>query len=306
MTNFHLVTGFLGSGKTTLLKNVLEHYARSRRIAVVQNEFAASSTDGKMLEMTGHPFRLVEINNGSVFCVCILGTFIQTLERVLNEYKPEWIILEASGLSDPINIIELLQTSPLRDQIRLSQIFNVVDALNFERGMHSMPRFRHQIMVADQVLINKKDLYQGDIESLRARIREVNPFATITETSYCRIPLHEDFSPCVTVNDAARVFGKSTSGGRPEMKASVLRIQQRITMEGLDAFIGEVSVKSPRIKGFVNTTEGVVVGVQSVFGTYNKELIPDYHGPTEIIVFSENLTPGLLRGMFVNHTRHEN
>lgn len=110
MTPFYIVTGWLGSGKTTLLKKILTKFGNTKRIAVIQNEFAPSGVDGHELKNTGKPFQLIEINNGSVFCVCQLDNFMGVLEKLTNEYKPEAIYLESSGLADPISIAEILQS----------------------------------------------------------------------------------------------------------------------------------------------------------------------------------------------------
>ncbi len=303
MSRFYLVTGFLGSGKTSLLKHILALYADRHRIAVIQNEFASSGTDGKELQRSGEPFRLVEVNNGSVFCVCMLGTFIRSLEKLVSEYQPELIFLEASGLSDPINIIELLGDPAIRDHVTLSRIISIVDAPHFHQGLHMMPRVRHQVMVADTVLLNKIDLYRGDKETLRREVQAINPFAAIRETTYCRFDPDGPDPIQARPQEAAAHVGEKESEGRPGMKACVMRVHDRITPDGLDRFVEEIRQESPRIKGFVNTTDEKVVGIQSVFGSYSKEVIDGYRGPTEVIAFGEDFTPGKLRKTFLKCAR---
>ena len=301
MIPFYLVTGFLGSGKTTLLRNILDTYSGSRRIAVIQNEFAPSGTDGKDLVMSGNPFKLVEVNNGSVFCVCMLGTFIQTLEKLIRDYAPEMIILEASGLSDPINIIELLQDVKIRESIHLGKIFSIVDAPNFDRGLKTIARFKHQVMVADTVLINKTDLYKGDMQSLHEKIMEMNPFAEIMETTYCKFPDKAFLSESIGNHIAAETFGEKESEGRPSMKAVVLRIHNKIALKDLENFILELQKHCPRIKGHVNLNDGKVMAVQSVFDKYEVKEIANYRGPTELVIFGENINPGELRRKFLTY-----
>ena len=69
---FHIISGFLGSGKTTFLKRVIAKYGGQVNVGIIQNEFAPSNIDGAELRKSGNDFHLLEINNGSVFCVCLL------------------------------------------------------------------------------------------------------------------------------------------------------------------------------------------------------------------------------------------
>lgn len=301
MIPFFLVTGFLGSGKTTLLKNILREYAGTMRIAIIQNEFAAVSTDGKELELTGSGFKLVEVNNGSVFCVCMLGNFAASVEKVIDEYAPELIFLEASGLSDPINILELLQDGLIRERVQLAEIITVVDVQNFDRALKLLTRSRHQVMVADRVLINKTDLFPEGVEGVRKSIEEINPFTAVVATSYCRLDAEMYLPEAGVEHLAAAAFGKSESEGRPDVKTSVLRINSKISPEGIGAFVAEMQEACPRIKGYVNATDGNVYMIQSVFDRFEQYVVAGYTGPSEIIAFGRNLTPKLLREKFLKH-----
>ena len=339
---FYLVTGFLGSGKTTFLKEVLAGYSSGKRIAVIQNEFAPTGVDGIELKMTGAGFRLVEINNGSVFCVCLMATFVESLQKVISEYKPEMIFLEASGLADPVNIIELLGREGLNDRVGLAHIITIVDAPNFERGRKTLPRFRHQIMIADTVLINKSDVFEGSKALLYDQIRSMNPFAGIIETAYCKTNMKDlilpgenisgstDFRPenpgdvttdksssdepspgeisgerssiPGTVHKAAAAFTGRKPGGRPDINASVLRAHEKLTPEGLRLFIEELQKSSPRIKGFINLENGNVMAVQTVFENCEISEISGYDGPTELVAFGRDLTPRYLRDLLHKHS----
>jgi len=303
MTPFFLVTGFLGSGKTTLLQEILEKYAATRRIAIIQNEFAPAGTDGKTLRRDGKPFKLVEVNNGSVFCVCLLSGFIQTLEKVMEEYAPEMVILEASGLSDPINILELLQDDALHRKLILGGIISVVDALNFERGLERMNRVRHQVMIADAILVNKMDTYTGDPEQLHEHLRMINPYAGIIPSRYCRVDLEGLFDRLPGEHPAATAFGKKVSEGRPGMRACVLRLHNRISPEGLADFLQQLQTDCPRIKGFVRTTDEKAYAVQTVFERLEIEEVTGYTGQTEVVAFGNKITPAAMRMTFLSFTK---
>ncbi len=301
MIPFYLVTGFLGSGKTTLLKNILREYAGVKRIAIIQNEFAASGTDGKELELTGNGFKLVEVNNGSVFCVCMLGNFAASVEKVIDEYAPELIFLEASGLSDPINILELLQDPAIRDRVTLAGIFTIVDVQNFERTMKMLTRSRHQVMIADVVLINKTDLKPEEVDPVRHAVESLNPFAEVVETRYCGLDLDRYILGGSPEHRAAMQYGMKESGGRPDIKACVLRIHKTISPDGIRLFVEELQGTCPRIKGYVNASDGNVYMIQSVFNTFEMRTVEGYAGPSEIIAFGRDLTPKILREKFLRH-----
>jgi G3E family GTPase len=342
MIPFYLVTGFLGSGKTTFLKNVLATWSGEQRIAVIQNEFAAQGVDGAELKLAGSGFKLVEINNGSVFCVCLMATFVESLQKVIREYNPEMIFLEASGLADPINIIELLGREGLKENVGLAHIITIVDAPNFERGMKMLPRFRHQVMIADTVIVNKSDIFKGSRSLLSDEISKLNPFAGIIETAWCKTDLKdlifpEDNNPESTGSGSENMGGITSGritfyeasqrdipgegnfitgtrhraaasltgtepGGRPEINACVLRAHGKLTPEGLMLFIKELQESSPRIKGFINLTNGNVMAVQTVFEYCDVRQVSGYEGPSEIIAFGNNLTVRHLMNSFKKHS----
>ncbi len=302
MVPFYLITGFLGSGKTTLLKNILAAYANRKKIAIIQNEFAPSGADGKELQFTGHAFKLVEINNGSVFCVCMLNNFIQTLQQVVQSYKPDLLFLEASGLADPVNIIELLQSDEVKNNIVLSKIITLVDAPNFTRGMRSLTRFKHQIMIADMVIVNKTDHFDASTNTIHEEISKLNPFCEIIDSAYCNVPLTNLVDEKSSYHQAADRFIGKPSGGRPDFNACILRIHGQMTHDGLKLFIFELQKTCPRIKGFVRLAGEKVFGVQSVFAHFEIKEISDYQGPNEIIGFGKNLTVKILRNAFKKYS----
>lgn len=104
MSRLYLITGFLGAGKTTFLKQFMKQFS-SERMHIIVNEFGKEGIDGELLSELG--IALDEINNGSIFCSCRLDKFKNVLQQVLQE-KPDVIIVEASGLSDPTNVKKIL------------------------------------------------------------------------------------------------------------------------------------------------------------------------------------------------------
>jgi G3E family GTPase len=285
---FYLLTGYLGSGKTTLLKQILKSIGDGRKVAIVQNEFAPESVDGADLKQTGKSFEILEVNNGSVFCVCLLGSFVKSLARFLDEVEPELLFMEASGLSDPISIAEMLQGSELAERIYLGHVWTVVDAGRFHKLARNLPRIQHQVRVADTVVLNKCDLASSGTDEIRDWIRSLNPLASVEESSYCRMEIKLDtpdslFKMAPVALRRAQEHKKMEGSGRPELGSCVIKTTQGISRHKLESFLGEVGPVSYRIKGFVKLNDGQMLAVQSCFGESEVRPVENYQGPTELV-----------------------
>lgn len=283
---FILITGFLGSGKTTFLNELIAKFSGTYRLGIIQNEFAKGNVDGQQLKRSTKTFDLLEINNGSVFCVCLLSSFTQSLNDFIEEYNPDMIFLEASGLSDPISIAELLQTGELKEKLYLSYIWTLIDAGNFLKIGKTLPRIQHQVRIADEVLINKADLGSENLSEIKNWIKKHNPYCSIQETNYCRRELDIDIFP----NSKDPVALKRSvehsfidRGDSPDTSSYVIKTTRKISSHSLKQFLEEVAPKAYRIKGFVRLDSGETMAIQSVFGKLNMEIVKDYLGPTELI-----------------------
>jgi G3E family GTPase len=298
----YLVTGFLGSGKTTFLKQVLERFGDSRKLAIVQNEFAPASIDGTDLKQVSKPFEILEINNGSVFCVCLLSDFKSSLSQFIREHHPDAVFLEASGLADPIAVAEVLQAEELKDLLYLAYIWTVVDVPNFLRLKTMVKRLTHQVAVADRVILNKTDLADDQmIDKVRSAVQEINPFAEISTATYCTFRFEKDvFAGEARLVDRLSGYGAGEEGddpeknacGRPEIGFGVLRSARRISRENLEQFISEFAKHTYRIKGYVRLKEGTVLAVQTSFDQIHFEEIKEYPGNTELIAMGDMFNLG--------------
>jgi G3E family GTPase len=299
MTSFNLITGFLGSGKTTLISNLIQELSVSKRIAVIQNEFAPTGIDGKELKMINEDFTLIEINNGSVFCVCQLGSFVKSMQSLIENYAPEIIYLEASGLADPLSIVELLQMNELNHLVSLDKSICMVDAPNFFRGLSTLTRFKHQLMVADHIIINKTDLFTGNIDKIKTSIRDLNPFAEIILTSYANIKWQQLTEDSNIKDKAAQRFKGAEPAGRPEeLRACVLRTHDKISEGNLKTFLLELQKTCPRTKGHFNLADGRIVSVNHIYDFLELKELKNYTGPTEFVAFGANLDISYLRNTF--------
>ena len=288
---FFLVTGFLGSGKTTFLKGILNKYASEKKIAIIQNEFAPANVDGAELKKEGKKFEILEINNGSVFCVCLLSNFTSSLKAFVEEHKPDMIFLEASGLSDPIAIAQLLDFKGLKKDMYLAKVWTIVDAVSFIKQQNFIKTVQHQVRIADVVIINKTDLSSHkQIEEVEKVIKSLNPFTKIINSSYCDISdqelafedIHETIAEKKQDQNA-----RLESAGRPEIGVGVYRSSRGISKEKLIQFIDIYSKKTIRIKGFAKLANGGGLAVQTSYKYQEFKDVEDFRGSTELIVMGD-------------------
>jgi G3E family GTPase len=172
---------------------------------------------------------------------------------------------------------------------------------NFERAVKMLTRSRHQVMIADVVLINKTDLSPEEVDPVRSAVEALNPYAEVVETRYCSVEPERYLMGGLPGHPAAEEFGKKESGGRPDIQAVILRINRPISFGGIGSFVKAMQLTCPRIKGFVNATDGRVYMIQSVFNEFETRPVEGYAGPSEIIAFGRGLTPGMLREVFLKY-----
>jgi G3E family GTPase len=183
----HLISGFLGSGKTTLLQNLLDYcLTQGLKPAVMMNEYGEVSIDGELLR--GQGFTIREMTNGCICCT-IGGTLGLALQEVAAR-KPDVIFIEATGLADPIELVDQATKEEVLPLVRLTTLVAVLDPVNFQylaEAMHS--GIRQQTELADFVLINKCDLATPAVlDNLASQVRTINPRAEIFYTEHGRMP----------------------------------------------------------------------------------------------------------------------
>lgn len=282
---FHIISGFLGSGKTTFLKRIIEQYSAEKKIGIIQNEFAPSNIDGAELKKSGEDFNLLEINNGSVFCVCLLGDFVHSLAKFIDEYKPDIVIIEASGLSDTTSITEIVSAGSLAEKIYLASNWCIVDAQNFAKVGVMKRRVSHQLRMADVVVVNKTDLLEGGLEPIENEIKKINPFAEMKQSSYCAIDFELGNS---AVNKF--YFGEVKTMPRPDINSMVIKTARQVSKASLQLFLKEWALKAYRIKGFVKLAENKSVAVQCTFDSVEIIEVEDGFHPTELVALSDQFT----------------
>jgi G3E family GTPase len=184
-----IITGFLGSGKTTLLNHILTNQ-QGLKTAVLVNEFGEIGIDNELIVKTDEDGTLVELSNGCICCTInedLMNAVYKVLER---EDKVDYLVVETTGLADPLPVALTFLGSELRDMTRLDSIITVVDSENFSLDLFNSQAAESQIAYGDIILLNKSDLVSEDtLDQLELRIRDLKDGARILRTTKGNVPL---------------------------------------------------------------------------------------------------------------------
>ena len=179
----YLVTGFLGAGKTTWLNQLIRQLTGlEQTLAVLMNEFGATGVDGALVEGYGH---LSELNKGSIFCICVRDDFLAEMERVAKDVKPDVMVIEATGIADPLELSSFIDAVQLRDYYELVSTTAIVDPLTFPKLVDVVRAVPRQVQAADFIVLNKSDTVDAKYQDqVRQLLQSINPAADIFTTSF--------------------------------------------------------------------------------------------------------------------------
>lgn len=184
-----IITGFLGSGKTTLLNHILTNQ-QGLKTAVLVNEFGEIGIDNELIVSTDADANMVELSNGCICCT-INNDLMEAVYKILE--RPEqidYLVVETTGLADPLPVALTFLGTELRDLTRLDSIVTVVDAENYSLDLFNSEAAHNQIAYGDIILLNKVDLVdEADLDSLEVKIRDVKEGARILRTNHSQVPL---------------------------------------------------------------------------------------------------------------------
>ena len=182
-----VLTGFLGAGKTTLLNHILSNQ-QGLRSAVLVNEFGEVGIDNELVVATSD--QMVELSNGCI-CCSINGELQEAVHRVLERPEPlDLIVVETTGLADPLPVAMTFMAGDLRDRLRLDSIITVIDAEHFSATALESPIARAQVVYGDILLLNKADLVDElRLKEVEAELRAIKTDARILRASRGDVPL---------------------------------------------------------------------------------------------------------------------
>ena len=183
-----IIGGFLGAGKTSLLNHVLTN-SSGRRVAVLVNDFGDINIDAKLIvSIEGET---VSLANGCVCCTIREDLLVEVLRVLGTEPRPEYIVIETSGVSKPVSVAETFLSPSAQGLVDVQNMITVVDAelvVDDTAGFGDLAF--DQVKVADMVVVNKTDLVPPrQLADLTRRIEQIVPRARIWETTHGRVPL---------------------------------------------------------------------------------------------------------------------
>ena len=183
-----IITGFLGSGKTTLLNHILQSQ-HQKKIAVLVNEFGDINIDSELLMSIDED--MVELSNGCICCT-INEDLVEATYRILErDDKVDHLVIETTGVADPLPIILTFLGSDLRDLTRLDAVITLVDSETYTPEHFQSSAAFNQVTYGDIVILNKTDLAEPDkVTQLEDWIIENKAGARILKAQQSIVPLN--------------------------------------------------------------------------------------------------------------------
>ena len=185
MTKIDIYSGFLGAGKTTLIKKMIQEAYAGQKLVLIENEFGEIGIDGGFLQDAG--INITEMNSGCI-CCSLVGDFGKALEQVIDQYHPDRILIEPSGvgkLSDVIGAVNKVMS----DDVTLGYTVAVVDAGKVKVYMKNFGEFyNNQVETASTIILSRTDsIPQKKLDTAVEMLREHNAEATVVTTPWSEL-----------------------------------------------------------------------------------------------------------------------
>jgi len=182
-----IISGFLGSGKTTLLNHILKNQV-GIKTAVLVNEFGEIGIDNDLIIEGSED--MIELNNGCI-CCSINGELLNTVSKVLERSeKIDYLIVETTGLADPLPVAMTFAAGDLREKVRLDSIITVIDGENFDFEINNKSVAYSQILYGDILLLNKCDLVNEEqLKSVEKFINKIKKEPRILRSTNSEVGL---------------------------------------------------------------------------------------------------------------------
>lgn len=269
-----ILTGFLGAGKTTLLNYILKQQ-HGYKFAVIINEVGKIGVDGQLVERQQE--EIVEMSNGCLCCT-VRKDLVRGVQNLLKKGGFDYLLIETTGIAEPGPIAQTFLNIPqLQQLVRMDSIITVVDAEQIRKQLSETDTAVEQVRMADFLLLNKTDLVgEEELQATEAKIRELNPHATLFRTSQSEVNLKElldmhafDVDQKLAVDP--KFLDELSQRHHHEINSLSFVFDQPFSVEALELFVQELSEREKiyRSKGFLwikgNPRRAVFHGVNNRF-----------------------------------------
>ena len=184
MTKVNVISGFLGAGKTTLIKKLLDEALKGETIVLIENEFGEIGIDGGFLKDAG--VEISEMNSGCI-CCSLVGDFGEALKKVMDQFQPDRILIEPSGVGKLSDVIRAVQDVAAQvPEMQLGCAVTVADASKAKVYMKNFGEFyANQVQYAGAIILSRTQKLDGEkLEAAVALLREKNESAPIVTTPW--------------------------------------------------------------------------------------------------------------------------
>ena len=182
MTKIDIFSGFLGAGKTTLIKKLIADGYKGEKLVLIENEFGEIGIDGGFLKEAG--IQINEMNSGCI-CCSLVGDFAKALHQVIEQYNPDRILIEPSGVGKLSDVIRAVQSADTAGAV-LNGFTTVADATKVKMYMKNFGEFyNNQIEHASTIILSRtQGMSEEKLAAAVAMLREHNDKATIISTPW--------------------------------------------------------------------------------------------------------------------------
>lgn len=183
MTKVDIISGFLGAGKTTFIKQLIDQVYAAEKLVLIENEFGEIGIDGGFLKDAG--IEITEMNSGCICCT-LVGDFSKALQQVLDEYHPDRVIIEPSGVGKLSDIVKAIENIKESADIEINGRITVVDGKKAKVYMKNFGEFfKDQVEHASAIVISRTQMMTDEkIEECVHMLREENEEAAIISTPW--------------------------------------------------------------------------------------------------------------------------
>lgn len=296
-----VIGGFLGSGKTTLVNHLIGR--GGKRFGVIVNEFGDLGVDGALIESLDED-GVTELSNG---CLCCVGRedLVASLVRLgLRSEPPEYVLIELSGLADPVPVLQTLLDPQVSAVFELDGLVTVVDAKHFFQTLRDNPEAALQLAYANVVVVNKTDLADPQtVHAVGETARQLSPLAAVLPAQ------RSQADPAQLVGLKSFDMAWRPQGWQHTHTAGVtsfaLRADEPLDIRGWHFFLQRYVLSRPadvlRLKGFLSI-EGIpeTVLFQAVRDVFSAEALSGTRqdGKSQLVVIGRDLNEAEYREVF--------